>query len=80
MIGGSQTPVETAKQFAAEFRSALSEFEKIISGGQFSALFGSRESIFIVGAMGNAGFPRNIRNGVHPFYDPFPTVEHYEVV
>jgi tryptophan synthase alpha chain len=24
-IGGSQTPVETAKQFAAEFRSALSE-------------------------------------------------------
>ena len=27
-IGGSQTPVETAKQFAAEFRSALSEFRK----------------------------------------------------
>ena len=25
-IGGSQTPVETAKQFAAEFRSALSEW------------------------------------------------------
>jgi tryptophan synthase alpha chain len=27
-IGGSQTPVETAKQFAAEFRSALSELKK----------------------------------------------------
>jgi tryptophan synthase alpha chain len=27
-IGGSQTPVETAKQFAAEFRSALSELRK----------------------------------------------------
>jgi tryptophan synthase alpha chain len=27
-IGGSQTPVETAKQFAAEFRSALSELGK----------------------------------------------------
>jgi len=27
-IGGSQTPVETAKQFAAEFRSALSELNK----------------------------------------------------
>lgn len=28
MIGGSQAPVETAKQFAAEFRSALSELKK----------------------------------------------------
>ncbi len=28
MIGGSQTPVETAKQFAAEFRSALSGVRK----------------------------------------------------
>jgi tryptophan synthase alpha chain len=28
MIGGSQTPVETAKQFAAEFRGALSELRK----------------------------------------------------
>ena len=27
-IGGSQTPVETAKQFAAEFRSALREWKK----------------------------------------------------
>lgn len=27
-IGGSQTPVETAKQFAAEFRSVLSELRK----------------------------------------------------
>ena len=27
-IGGSQTPVETAKQFAAEFRSALQELRK----------------------------------------------------
>jgi len=27
-IGGSQTPVETAKEFAAEFRSALSELRK----------------------------------------------------
>jgi tryptophan synthase alpha chain len=27
-IGGSQTPVETAKQFAAEFRSALNELNK----------------------------------------------------
>ena len=27
-IGGSQTPVETAKQFAAEFRRALSELNK----------------------------------------------------
>ena len=27
-IGGSQTPVETAKQFAAEFRSALRELKK----------------------------------------------------
>ncbi len=28
MIGGSQKPVETARQFAAEFRSALSELRK----------------------------------------------------
>ena len=28
MIGGSKTPVETAKQFAAEFRSTLSELKK----------------------------------------------------
>lgn len=28
MIGGSQKPVETAKQFAAEFRSALSDLKK----------------------------------------------------
>ena len=27
-IGSSQTPVETARQFAAEFRSALSELRK----------------------------------------------------
>lgn len=27
-IGGSQTPIETAKQFAAEFRSALNELNK----------------------------------------------------
>jgi len=27
-IGGSQTPVETAKQFAAEFRNALNEMNK----------------------------------------------------
>jgi tryptophan synthase alpha chain len=27
-IGGSQTPVETAKQFVAEFRSALSELKE----------------------------------------------------